>query len=44
MLVTLKQIMNLCEAKKYAVGVIGYAEVDGAVAEQSKIAVLKMGA
>ena len=31
-------------ADKYAVGVIGFTEVDGAIAEQSKLAVLEMGA
>ena len=38
------EILKEVYAKKYAVGVIGYTELDGAVAEQSKIAVLKMGA
>lgn len=31
-------------ADKYAVGVIGYTEVDGCVTEQSKLAVLELGA
>ena len=38
------KVLNEKYATQYATGVVGYMEIDGKIMQQSKFAVLKMGA